>query len=156
MRETTGLRLATVTLLNPDYPWTTFVEKDFEVLRKYCSHITMYGDTSDTALLWAERMNFTFNKGSWIPISTRSLGRAINSMSTSLAGFLDMDVVDTTAIENNVHQLRHNYFSINRELVEDLRDLIATQRRAAHRCRLQKSEGNVYSLLVAPSCVVNP
>ena len=31
--------------------------------------------------------------------------------------YLDMDVIDTTWMDNNVHAIRHNYFNINPTLV---------------------------------------
>ncbi|CAD7695817.1 unnamed protein product [Ostreobium quekettii] len=70
---------------------------------------------------------------------------------------LDMDVIETTYIETNVHAWRHNYFNVNRELVEDLRDLLVTQRRAHQRTsRLEWLGGNVFGFLIAPSHIMNP
>jgi len=66
-----------------------------------------------------------------------------------------MDVVDTTWIENNVQAIRHSYWNLNRELVEDLRELVLTHRRARFRSRVALRLGNVYSFLAAPSCVKN-
>lgn len=48
-------------------------------------------------------------------------------------------------------------FNLNSSLVEDLRDLLVTQRRAhQRRGRLEPRGGNVFSFLVAPSYVKNP
>ena len=69
--------------------------------------------------------------------------------------WLDLDVVDTTSMEQNVHMIRHNYFNLNAVLLEDLRELIITGRRAAHRSLLLHREGNIYSYCQAPLCVVN-
>jgi len=69
--------------------------------------------------------------------------------------WLDLDAIDTTWMESNVHNLRHNYFNLNAVLVEDLHELIVSGRRASERSTLLHREGNIYSYLQAPSCVVN-
>lgn len=69
--------------------------------------------------------------------------------------WLDLDVLDTTSMEQNVHLIRHNYFNLNPVCCEDLRELIITGRRAAHRSLLLHREGNIYSYCQAPLCVVN-
>lgn len=35
--------------------------------------------------------------------------------------WLDVDVIDTTCLGSNVHALRHSYWFLNREVIEDLR-----------------------------------
>ena len=56
-----------------------------------------------------------------------------------------------------VQGFRHMSFNLNSSLVEDLRDLLVTQRRAhQRRGRLEPRGGNVFSFLVAPSFVKNP
>lgn len=35
--------------------------------------------------------------------------------------FSDVDVIDMTWLGHNVHSLRHSYWSLNREVIEDLR-----------------------------------
>ena len=48
-------------------------------------------------------------------------------------------------------------FNLNQSLIEDLRDLLTSQRRAFQRQgRLEPRGGNVYSFLVAPSYVKAP
>mmetsp|Transcript_45198 Transcript_45198/g.72461 ORF Transcript_45198/g.72461 Transcript_45198/m.72461 type:complete len:1349 (-) Transcript_45198:1079-5125(-) len=69
--------------------------------------------------------------------------------------WLDLDAIDTTWMEANVHSLRHNYFNLNPILVEDLQELIVTGRRASERSTLLHREGNIYSYCQAPACVVN-
>mmetsp|Transcript_34282 Transcript_34282/g.54915 ORF Transcript_34282/g.54915 Transcript_34282/m.54915 type:complete len:742 (+) Transcript_34282:291-2516(+) len=69
--------------------------------------------------------------------------------------WLDLDVIDTTWVDTNVHKLRHNYFSLNPALIDDLHELFTTKQRAMHRSSLLHREGNVYSYTQAPSCVVN-
>ena len=68
----------------------------------------------------------------------------------------DLDVIDTTFIDQNIHKMRHAYFSLNREILEDLRDIILTQRRASSRIsRLDRRRGNVWNYRVAPSHVTS-
>ena len=43
---------------------------------------------------------------------------------------LDMDVIDTSWMDSNVHGPRHNYFNVNPYILGDVRDVIATKRRA--------------------------
>jgi hypothetical protein len=69
--------------------------------------------------------------------------------------YLDIDVIDTTWMDNNVHAIRHNYFNLNPTVVEDLRFLMVEQQRASSRPGLLKTTENVYIFLVAPSHIKN-
>ena len=70
---------------------------------------------------------------------------------------LDMDVIDTSWMDSNVQELRHNYFNINRYMIDDIREVISMKRRAHLRTgRLTHRRGNVWSFLAAPKYVVNP
>ena len=52
--------------------------------------------------------------------------------------------------------LRHNYFNVNRWLIDDIREIITTKRRARQRTgRMTHRRGNVWSFLSAPKYVVN-
>lgn len=77
------------------------------------------------------------------------------SLTSNVGGYLDMDVLDTTMMDNNVHSMRHNYFNINPTLVNDIREVILDKTRAKDRDRVVKIKGNVYVFLVAPSYVTN-
>ena len=69
---------------------------------------------------------------------------------------LDMDVIDTSWMDSNVQALRHNYFNVNRYMIDDNRDVILTKRRAHLRGgRLTHRRGNVWSFLGAPKYIVN-
>ena len=69
---------------------------------------------------------------------------------------LDMDVIDTSWMDSNVQGLRHNYFNVNRYMIDDIRDVILTKRRAYLRSgRLTHRRGNVWSFLGAPKYIVN-
>jgi hypothetical protein len=70
--------------------------------------------------------------------------------------WLDLDAIDTSSMDTNVHQLRHAYFDLNKILVEDLVELIVTGKRASERSLLLHREGNIFSFCQAPACVVNP
>merc|ERR1719424_2230738 len=70
---------------------------------------------------------------------------------------LDMDVIDTSWMDGNVHALRHNYFNVNRYMIDDIREAILTKSRAHLRSgRLTHRRGNVWSSLGAPKYIVNP
>ena len=143
--------LVSVTLMNSEYPVRDFVGTGYHSLREKCNHITIYGNKKDGALMWAQIFNDPQNFG-----AEKSLGKAMDDPSLS-SGQLDVDVIDTTLLANNVHKTKHSYFNINRELVEDLRDLIVTQRRAKHRIRLRrvKRGTNVFVFMVAPPALNN-
>ena len=135
-----------MTLLNGEYPLSDFVQKDFSKLRTKCAHITIYGNTKDGALRWAEICNDPWR---WGADREKAVGRAVFD---PMLRRLDVDVIDTTSLQNNVHKTKHSYYNINRELVEDLRDLIVTLRRARERVRLRRVHkgSNVYRFMVAP------
>ena len=70
---------------------------------------------------------------------------------------LDMDVIDVSWMDNNVHSLRHSFFNVNRWMIDDLREIVSTLKRARDRtARMTHRFANVYSFLAAPSYVVNP
>ena len=55
-----------------------------------------------------------------------------------------------------MHGPRHNYFNVNRWLIDDLLELVTTGRRAALRThRMTRRGGNVWAFLAAPSYIVN-
>eukprot|EP00614_Pseudopedinella_elastica_P002584 CAMPEP_0172599514 /NCGR_PEP_ID=MMETSP1068-20121228/19596_1 /TAXON_ID=35684 /ORGANISM="Pseudopedinella elastica, Strain CCMP716" /LENGTH=304 /DNA_ID=CAMNT_0013399781 /DNA_START=1130 /DNA_END=2044 /DNA_ORIENTATION=- len=65
---------------------------------------------------------------------------------------LDIDFVDTSSIKANVKTLRHSYFHISREVLEDTREILISRSRAdLRKSRLVRREGNVYGWLQAPS-----
>ena len=51
------MELATVTLLHPEHDLRTFITRDYDILREYCEHITIYLDQHDNALMLAEVIN---------------------------------------------------------------------------------------------------
>lgn len=64
---------------------------------------------------------------------------------------MDIDIIDTTSLEANIQGMRHSGF-VNRSIIEDIRDIITTGRRAHLRnVRLQQRSENVFSFVVAPA-----
>ncbi|KAG0019560.1 hypothetical protein BGZ81_009685 [Podila clonocystis] len=149
------IQLASFTLLNPDADLSVFLEEDYWTLTRYCSHITLYADAHDGALFWSEVLG-----------RQDSLGRHPRTLVYTPTGeVLDVDVIDTTSLDVNIHSIRHNFFNLNRMLVDDLYDVIVLGRRAREReGRLSSrwtfspngvANGEVYTFLCAPSYVVN-
>ena len=69
----------------------------------------------------------------------------------------DMDVIDVSWMDGNMHAMRHNFFNINRWMVDDLREILTTRRRAKLRSsRMTHRFSNVWSFLAVPTHVVNP
>ncbi|KAG0331846.1 hypothetical protein BG004_001483 [Podila humilis] len=149
------IHLATFTLLNPDADLNVFLEEDYWTLTRYCTHITLYADAHDGALFWSQVLG-----------RQDSLGRHPRTLIYTPTGqVLDVDVIDTTSLDVNIHSIRHNFFNLNRMLVDDLYDVIVLGRRAREReGRLSSrwtfspegvANGEVYTFLCAPSYVVN-
>ncbi|KAI1318050.1 hypothetical protein EDD11_007284 [Mortierella claussenii] len=152
---TKPIQLATFTLLNPDADLDIFLEEDYWTLSRYCPHITLYADAHDGALFWSEALG-----------RKKSLGRHPRTLVYAPTGeVLDVDVIDTTSLDVNIHSIRHNFFNLNRMLVDDLYDVVVLGRRAKEReGRLSSrwtfsdeglENGEVYTFLCAPSYVVN-
>eukprot|EP00611_Tribonema_gayanum_P028475 TRINITY_DN7330_c0_g1_i1.p1 TRINITY_DN7330_c0_g1~~TRINITY_DN7330_c0_g1_i1.p1 ORF type:complete len:937 (+),score=292.97 TRINITY_DN7330_c0_g1_i1:236-3046(+) len=70
--------------------------------------------------------------------------------------WLDLDVIDTTWLENNVHDIRHSFFNLNPTIVDDLRELVVHHRRAELRSQVSHKFTNVHTFMVAPNFVKNP
>jgi hypothetical protein len=92
---------------------------------------------------------------------TATLGHAMEGDLQSKVRYrgvpLDMDVIDTSWMDSNVHALRHNYFNVNRWMLDDIRDTVVTRRRAHLRAGgLTHRRGNVWSFVGAPKYIVNP
>ncbi|KAG3080924.1 hypothetical protein PI124_g19289 [Phytophthora idaei] len=102
--------------------------------------------------------SFAYNRSRTHPTDDKSApyGTTRGEEDTPLH-YLDMDVIDTTWMDNNVHAIRHNYFNLNPTIVDDLRHLVVLKKRASSRPGLLKttSAENVYIFLVAPSHVKN-
>jgi len=66
--------------------------------------------------------------------------------------WMDLDVVDTTGLDNNMQKIRHSAYNLNPSLFNDLEELITTGKRAMDRSLLYR-DGNVFSYCSAPSFV---
>ncbi|KAF1322925.1 Amino acid/auxin permease, partial [Globisporangium splendens] len=64
--------------------------------------------------------------------------------------YLDMDVIDTSFVDVNTG-LRHSYYRLNTNIVDDIREIVLHKRRARARPGLMKQKGNVFIFLAAPS-----
>eukprot|EP00462_Mataza_sp_D1_P020583 CAMPEP_0175132696 /NCGR_PEP_ID=MMETSP0087-20121206/7208_1 /TAXON_ID=136419 /ORGANISM="Unknown Unknown, Strain D1" /LENGTH=214 /DNA_ID=CAMNT_0016415059 /DNA_START=18 /DNA_END=659 /DNA_ORIENTATION=+ len=207
------MRMATVSLLNPDFPLKAFLEEAYPITRPLCEVLTLYGDSSDQALMWAQRVtkeeslgknveklflsksleqrcslgsnkgslrhpllndangskNSDMNKTNLSAIELADMSNSISSVDTSglenltesndcnkeisnhsismldsgigshsssispARFWLDLDVMDTTCILNNVHSIRHSYFDLNLTIIEDLREVLVKRARARDR-----------------------
>ncbi|SBT37843.1 conserved Plasmodium protein, unknown function [Plasmodium ovale wallikeri] len=68
--------------------------------------------------------------------------------------WLDMDVIDTTFVETNVDFLKHSFYQVKREIIDDIREVLISNVRAHERVsRLDRRRGNVFVLRVAPAGV---
>ncbi|KJP87286.1 hypothetical protein AK88_03083 [Plasmodium fragile] len=68
--------------------------------------------------------------------------------------WLDMDVIDTTFVETNVDFLKHSFYQVKREIIDDIREVLISNIRAHERVsRLDRRRGNVFVLRVAPAGV---
>ncbi|SCO61396.1 conserved Plasmodium protein, unknown function [Plasmodium berghei] len=68
--------------------------------------------------------------------------------------WLDMDVIDTTFVETNVDFLKHSFYQVKREIIDDIREILISNVRAHERVsRLDRRRGNVFVLRIAPAGV---
>ena len=141
------LHLRTTTMTNADYPIRDFRSHDYQILRSYCKHITFYVDKYDDALKWAS-------------LFTRR--RVLGHLSTPLyfsssdadERLLDVDVIDASGLQHNMDPVRHAAFTVNRMMVEDLREIIVSRKRASDRpSRLVNKKGNLYCFMTTPIAV---
>ena len=51
-----------ITLLNPDFPVASFIERGFQTIRRVSSLITVVGDKGDQALFWSALINGICNR----------------------------------------------------------------------------------------------
>jgi len=174
-----GASLATCILLNADSPLEEFVDTSYPLLRRVCNHVTVYADTNDMALFYSRFISYLSECLPFVPdIATRTpLGRypyllyreSLDMERATTAAeaqqdwrqlrielpveYLDLDVVDTSTLDSNVHGMRHCYFNLNSFIVDDLAEIVTTRRRACMRRRLTATSGNVWAFLAAPGHV---
>jgi hypothetical protein len=152
-------KLISMTFLNPETPLEEFRSIHFNILTQYTRLITMYGSNNDIALLASE---YIFSRKQVIGCHINDMvfdgsRHSVNDIEFHETGsyYLDMDVVDTTHLDINIHAVRHMYFNLNKFVIDDILDLISTWQRASKReHRLVNIGGNVYAFLAAPSYLV--
>ncbi|AFZ79129.1 hypothetical protein BEWA_019750 [Theileria equi strain WA] len=93
----------------------------------------------------------------WIGrMSNANRGIKVNDSFTERSLWLDIDVIDTTMIDTNVDFLKHSFYQMKREIMDDIREVILMHTRAEYRqTRLDRRRGNVYVFRVAPANVNN-
>ena len=147
--ERSGVRLANVVLLSPDFPLHAFEEGTTRLLEflaaAHGTLTTIYGDRHDKPLGYGELMNrFVMRpEEGW-----RSLGRL-----WPVRG-LDCDIIDTTWMQAGLPAgepdlaintaMRHSQFTINQHVVNDIVECITTGQRASKRtglARVHRAEG---------------
>jgi hypothetical protein len=146
-------QLSSMTFLNPETPLDDFREIHYELLKKYCKLITMYGSNNDIALLASE---YIFSRRQIIGCHVHDMVLNPNSDLESLdLEYMDIDVIDTTELDINIHAVRHMYFNLNKFVIDDVFDLVSTRARARSReHRVLNIGGNVFGFLAAPSYLV--
>ncbi|CAG8499202.1 26330_t:CDS:2 [Racocetra persica] len=149
MAHSMGCTLALEYLKSFDGLFQTFqTVANYPKLINYCNHITIYSNSRDLPLKIGEYLG-----------NDKSLGLHTSDLYYNNK-LMDLDLIDTTQLDVNIHKMRHNFFNLNRLLVDDLSDIIVFGRRAGERkTRLSRKyvgrESVVYTFLVAPSYVVN-
>ncbi|EEQ97409.1 hypothetical protein Pmar_PMAR029132 [Perkinsus marinus ATCC 50983] len=146
------MTLLNVVLVNADYPLDKFRHSVLPSLLEYCERVTVYADSRDGALMWSELFN-----------REKALGKFVGTLACvdrdngQSYGEAYVDVMDTTHMDQNVHQLRHNFFNLNVQVVSDIAEIVESCTPAAKRStRLTKTgRGNVYTFLSPPSFVKN-
>mmetsp|Transcript_27233 Transcript_27233/g.55743 ORF Transcript_27233/g.55743 Transcript_27233/m.55743 type:complete len:294 (-) Transcript_27233:154-1035(-) len=161
-----NMQLGAVLLPNPETDLKAFLDAS-SAISSVAESVTVYADKGDNAIFWAEYANSVFPSPSCkgLPFSF-SLGRSVsplrrqnraevaNDVETDgldESDLLDVDVIDTSSVFSNVQKLRHSYFNVSRDILEDIHEVLVSRNRAAQRkARLVKREGNVYGWLQAP------
>lgn len=93
-------------------------------------------------------LSYTLNMNS---ICVQSTGSDVDGPA-KLKVYLDMDVIDTSFVDVNTG-LRHSYYRLNSNIIDDIREIVLHKRRARARPGLMKQKGNVFIFLAAPSNV---
>lgn len=174
-----GPVVGNVILINPEADLDRFVQIAYPCIREYTESTTIYADKHDVAIFSAEKANNLQRASRNMPCrhmaqdqSARDSRPPMGSVKVPMmnlgrileAGplpYLDTmfapDIIDATNIHGNEKAVRHSYFSLSREVIEDMRELLVFRKKAEQRsARLVRREGsNVFDFLVAPSFVKN-
>ena len=124
-----------VILANPEADLEAFVEVGAQI-RANVRSLTLYTNPKDRALWFSQILN---SIASSTPCKLKmSLGRYADSLHGKAGEDLDVDIIDTSSLHSNVNELKHSFFHISREMIEDFYDLIVHNLMASKRPRLAK------------------
>lgn len=125
-----------------------------------CENITVYVNAGDRALFGAEIFNRTFPSSGCcsrlLGQSHPSLGRASRSSLLDSEGYCveGVDIIDTSSVHSNVTEIKHSFFHLSRETIDDVKDIVLSGLPAVKRKgRLiqRNNSGNVFDVCVAPA-----
>lgn len=69
----------------------------------------------------------------------------------------DLDILDTTYLEQNVQNVRHSYFNLNPLILDDYSEILLNRKRAIYRTsKVVRVKKNIFSFVCAPPYLVNP
>ena len=145
LNEDKQITMQSVILCNPDHPVKDFRDNVFDFIKLFCCNTTIYVDRNDTAL-----------KSAAIVTRIKRLGSLHEPLLTHVRRGkpLDLDIVDASGLQDNMHNVRHSAFNLNRVMVEDIRDIVVSHKRAYNRSsRLVNKQANYYSFMTTPSIV---
>ena len=154
--------LGSIILINPEADLNTLYELYPYIITRVQS-ITIYCDGKDTALYWADIANCSrtffnnaFHNKSSMSYETGMGRNIVEPLRDSDGNLLSIDVINAGSVHGNVAEVRHCYFSLSREVIEDIREHIVESKSALSRVsRLIKREGNIYDFLIAPPYVLH-
>lgn len=141
-----SLSFSSITIVQGDFPMDQFLETGYVALKKLTSKLTVFVNENDGALYWRSK----FSKTEESP-----MGYRIEAFRNAEGSYLDLDVIDTSYIDINVNKTRHSSFNLNPSIVNDLRELIVSKKRAKNRGGLILRKGNVFAYCQAPSYVLS-
>ena len=147
--ECKELGLRHIVLANPEADLRSFMRLGKQ-LRANVSSVTLYTNPKDRALWFSQFLNTV---ASSTPCKLEaSLGRHADSLHVGEGEELDVDVIDTSSLHSNVNELRHSFFHISREMIEDFYDIIVHDLMAEKRPRLaRRANQSVYDFCCAPA-----
>jgi len=154
-------------------------EEDSNHFRSHCGliaahvqNVTVYVNRGDLALFGAEFFNRSFVGSSdrkqcavccgCLGHSEGSLGRASDGPFVDWSGQVQqgLDVIDTSSIHSNVHEIKHSFFHLSRETLDDIRAILvdglpACERKGRLVLRDKDCAGtsssNIFDVCVTPS-----
>ena len=89
--------LSSVTFMNPEASLSRFKTESYEIIKQFTDLITIYANQKDIALLASE---YVFTRESMMG---RRINEYVNEGYDGEAAVLDVDIIDTTEMDANVH-----------------------------------------------------